>query len=112
MECRVGEAYGEAQIVRLWRDLQKRRAEVRAAEVAYRAVNSAENRVARQGFAGKVAAQLELERLGGISGLKRDERITQRGYYFLVLRYDVAQPTNLKEDLGKAWKFFSIGYDF
>ena len=31
---------------------------------------------------------------------------------FLVLRYDIAQPTNLKEDLGKAWKFFSIGYDF
>ncbi len=30
----------------------------------------------------------ELERLGGISGLKRDDRITQRGYYFLVLRYD------------------------
>lgn len=30
----------------------------------------------------------ELERLGGISGLRRDERITQRGYYFLVLRYD------------------------
>ena len=27
-------------------------------------------------------------------------------------RYDIAQPTNLKEDLGKAWKFFSIGYDF
>lgn len=31
---------------------------------------------------------------------------------FIVLRYDIAQPTNFKEDLGKAWKFFSIGYDF
>ena len=29
----------------------------------------------------------ELERLGGLSGLRRDERITQRGYYFLVLHY-------------------------
>jgi dTDP-4-amino-4,6-dideoxygalactose transaminase len=29
----------------------------------------------------------ELERLGGVTGLKRDERITQRGYYFLVLHY-------------------------
>jgi dTDP-4-amino-4,6-dideoxygalactose transaminase len=30
----------------------------------------------------------ELERIGGLQPLRVDQRITQRGYYFLVLRYD------------------------
>lgn len=30
----------------------------------------------------------ELEKIGGISALKRDPRITKRGYYFYFLRYD------------------------
>jgi hypothetical protein len=34
------------------------------------------------------------------------------GLGFLVLRYDVAQPTNLDENLGKARHFFSLGADF
>lgn len=37
----------------------------------------------------------ELDRIGGIKLLKRDERITQRGYYFLVLRYDTSQFANV-----------------
>ncbi|MDZ4804981.1 MAG: BamA/TamA family outer membrane protein [Candidatus Eisenbacteria bacterium] len=31
---------------------------------------------------------------------------------FLILRYDVAQPTNFQENLGSAIQFFSIGADF
>jgi Tol biopolymer transport system component len=31
---------------------------------------------------------------------------------FLILRYDVAQPTNLQENLGSARHFFSLGADF
>ena len=30
----------------------------------------------------------ELDRIGGVRPLKRDSRITQRGYYFFVMRYD------------------------
>jgi len=30
----------------------------------------------------------EFERLGGLYAFRRDERITQRGYYFMVLRYE------------------------
>lgn len=33
----------------------------------------------------------ELEAIGGIKPLKPDPRITQRGYYFMVLRYDRTQ---------------------
>jgi dTDP-4-amino-4,6-dideoxygalactose transaminase len=33
----------------------------------------------------------ELEALGGIKPLKADPRITQRGYYFMILRYDRRQ---------------------
>jgi len=33
----------------------------------------------------------ELEAIGGIKPLKADSRITQRGYYFMVLRYDQTQ---------------------
>jgi dTDP-4-amino-4,6-dideoxygalactose transaminase len=33
----------------------------------------------------------ELEAIGGIKPLKPDSRITQRGYYFMVLRYDRRQ---------------------
>jgi len=29
-----------------------------------------------------------LEQIEGVSALKRDERITQRGYYFFIIRYD------------------------
>lgn len=34
------------------------------------------------------------------------------GLGFLVLRYDVAQPTDLREDLGSARHFFTLGVDF
>ncbi len=34
------------------------------------------------------------------------------GLGFLILRYDVAQPTNLDENLGHALHFFSLGADF
>jgi dTDP-4-amino-4,6-dideoxygalactose transaminase len=33
----------------------------------------------------------ELERIGGLRPLKRDPRITKRGYYFFVMRYDKEQ---------------------
>jgi len=33
----------------------------------------------------------ELEKVGGISALKRDPRVTKRGYYFYFLRYDASK---------------------
>lgn len=33
----------------------------------------------------------ELDKIGGISALKRDSRITKKGYYFWLMRYDAAQ---------------------
>jgi len=30
----------------------------------------------------------ELEKIGGIHALRRDQRITKRGYYFYLMRYD------------------------
>jgi len=33
----------------------------------------------------------ELEKIGGISALKREPRITKRGYYFYFLRYDASK---------------------
>jgi len=32
-----------------------------------------------------------LQEIGGVEPLKRDERITQRGYYFFIIRYDSEQ---------------------
>lgn len=39
-----------------------------------------------------------LEEIDGIDTLKRDPRITQRGYYFYFLRYDAAQWNGLHRD--------------
>jgi len=37
----------------------------------------------------------ELEKIEGISALKRDRRITKRGYYFYLLRYDASKWNNV-----------------
>ena len=37
----------------------------------------------------------ELEKIGGISALKREPRITKRGYYFYFLRYDSSKWDNV-----------------
>ncbi len=47
--------------------------------------------------AGEFLAQGLLE-IGGVLPLKRDPRITQRGYYFFVLRYDKSQFGGLSRD--------------
>lgn len=39
-----------------------------------------------------------LRQIGGVEPLKRDERITQRGYYFFVIRYDSEQFGGLHRD--------------
>ncbi len=39
-----------------------------------------------------------LQEIGGVSPLKRDERITQRGFYFFVARYDSEQFGGLHRD--------------
>ncbi len=46
---------------------------------------------------GEYLAQ-ELEKIGGIRALKRDPRITKRGYYFYLLRYDAKQWKNVHRD--------------
>ncbi|MCD6290437.1 MAG: DegT/DnrJ/EryC1/StrS family aminotransferase [Anaerolineae bacterium] len=43
--------------------------------------------VARKHENGEFLAQ-GLREIGGVEPLKRDERITQRGYYFFIIRYD------------------------
>jgi len=40
----------------------------------------------------------ELEKLEGISALKRDPRVTKRGYYFYFMRYDASQWNNVHRD--------------
>src|SRR5262249_39236954 len=40
----------------------------------------------------------ELEKIGGLSALKADPRITRRGFYFLVLRYDSRQFKGVPRD--------------
>lgn len=40
----------------------------------------------------------ELEKIDGISALKRDSRVTKRGYYFYFLRYDSSQWNNIHRD--------------
>ena len=40
----------------------------------------------------------ELERIEGISALKRDPRITKRGYYFYLLRYDSSKWGDVHRD--------------
>jgi dTDP-4-amino-4,6-dideoxygalactose transaminase len=39
-----------------------------------------------------------LQKIGGVEPLKRDERITQRGYYFFVIRYDSEQFGGVRRD--------------
>jgi len=39
-----------------------------------------------------------LQEIGGVEPLRRDERITQRGYYFFVIRYDSEQFDGLHRD--------------
>lgn len=46
---------------------------------------------------GEYLAQ-ELKKLGGVEPLKRDARITQRGYYFFIFRYDSSQFANVHRD--------------
>ncbi len=41
----------------------------------------------------------ELERIDGISALKRDPRITKRGYYFYLMRYDASGFGGVPRDL-------------
>ena len=43
----------------------------------------------------------EVEKVGGISALKRDPRITKRGYYFYFLRYDPVKWGNVHRDTFK-----------
>ncbi len=40
----------------------------------------------------------KLERIGGIAALKRDPRITKRGYYFYFLRYDASKWDGIPRD--------------
>jgi dTDP-4-amino-4,6-dideoxygalactose transaminase len=40
----------------------------------------------------------ELENIGGVSALKRDPRITKRGYYFYFIRYDASQFKGVPRD--------------
>lgn len=40
----------------------------------------------------------ELEKIEGISALKRDPRVTKRGYYFYLLRYDPSRWDNISRD--------------
>jgi len=40
----------------------------------------------------------ELEKIEGISALKRDPRVTKRGYYFYFLRYDPSKWENVSRD--------------
>lgn len=40
----------------------------------------------------------ELEKIEGISALKRDPRVTKRGYYFYLLRYDSSRWDNISRD--------------
>jgi len=40
----------------------------------------------------------ELEKIGGIPALKRDPRVTKRGYYFYFLRYDSSKWNNVHRD--------------
>jgi len=40
----------------------------------------------------------ELEKIGGISALRRDSRITKRGYYFFFLRYNSSVWANISRD--------------
>jgi len=40
----------------------------------------------------------ELEKIGGISALKRDPRVTKRAYYFYFLRYDPLKWNNIPRD--------------
>ncbi|MBS7627658.1 DegT/DnrJ/EryC1/StrS family aminotransferase [Candidatus Bathyarchaeota archaeon] len=42
---------------------------------------------------------MELEKIGGVSALKRDPRITKRGYYFYFIRYDASQFKGVTRDL-------------
>ena len=40
----------------------------------------------------------ELEKIEGISALKRDPRVTRRGYYFYFLRYDSSKWNHVRRD--------------
>lgn len=40
----------------------------------------------------------ELSKIGGVKPLKRDDRITKRGYYFFIIRYDEAQFGGVPKD--------------
>lgn len=40
----------------------------------------------------------ELEKIDGVSALKRDPRVTKRGYYFYFLRYDSSRWNNIHRD--------------
>jgi len=40
----------------------------------------------------------QLAQIGGVDPLKRDKRITQRGYYFFIIRYDAAKWKDLPRD--------------
>lgn len=40
----------------------------------------------------------ELQKIGGLSALPRDPRITRRGYYFMVLKYDASEFQGLSRD--------------
>ena len=52
----------------------------------------------------------QLEKLGGISALPRDPRITRRGYYYLVLKYNPAEFKGLhREDFLKAVQAEGVG---
>lgn len=52
----------------------------------------------------------QLEKLGGISALPADKRITRRGYYYLVLKYDPAEFKGLhREDFLRAVQAEGVG---
>jgi len=40
----------------------------------------------------------ELEKIGGVNPLKRDERITKQGYFFFIIRYDSSQFKDVSRD--------------
>jgi dTDP-4-amino-4,6-dideoxygalactose transaminase len=40
----------------------------------------------------------ELEKIGGISALKRDPRVTKRGYYFYLIRYNASEFRGVSRD--------------
>lgn len=40
----------------------------------------------------------QLEKTGGISALKRDSRVTKRGYYFYFLKYDASKWNDIHRD--------------